>query len=48
MNRKVKGEHHPQTNGLIESFNRTLKDTNIKECNDEQDDWDDFIDKGKV
>ena len=35
----------PQSNGLTERFNRTLKDTLIKVCSDEQDDWDDFIEE---
>ena len=42
---RISSAYHPQTNGLTERFNRTLKDTLIKVCNENQDNWDDFIDE---
>lgn len=35
--------YHPQSNGLTERYNQTLTNSIVKYTNDEQDDWDDFI-----
>ena len=35
--------YHPQTNGLVERFNRTLCEALAKYANEEKDDWDLYI-----
>lgn len=35
--------YHPQTNGLVERFNRTLCETLAKFANENKDDWDQYI-----
>ncbi len=35
--------YHPQTNGLVERFNRTLCEAIAKYANENKDDWDDYI-----
>ena len=41
---KITSAYHPQSNGLDERFNQTLKAQLQKLVNDHQDDWDDLID----
>ena len=36
--------HHPQSNGETERYNQILCKSMVKHLNDEQDNWDDFID----
>ena len=36
--------YHPQSNGQTECYNQTLCNSLVKYINDEQDNWDDFID----
>src|SRR5581483_8314409 len=40
---KLSTAYHPQTNGLVERFNRTLCETLAKFANDHKDDWDMYI-----
>ena len=37
---RVTSAYHPQTNGLTERFNQTLKDALIQVVNEQQNDWD--------
>ena len=41
---KITSAYHPQSNGLDERFNQTLKSQLQKLVNDHQDDWDDLLD----
>lgn len=41
---RISSAYHPQTNGLDERFNQTLTQALIKIINDEQNNWDLFID----
>lgn len=47
---KFKTEHrittayHPQTNGLVERFNQTLQRSLVKLANEDQDNWDEYLD----
>jgi hypothetical protein len=40
---KLSTAYHPQTNGLVERFNRTLCETLAKFANENKDDWDQYI-----
>ena len=40
---RVTSAYHPQSNGLTERFNQTLKTTLMKLINDEQNDWDEHL-----
>ena len=40
---KLTTAYHPQTNGLVEQFNRTLCETLAKFANENKNDWDDFL-----
>lgn len=40
---KLSTAYHPQTNGLVERFNRTLCETLAKFANENKDDWDTYI-----
>ena len=42
---RVASAYHPQTNGLTERFNQTLKDALIQVVNERQNDWDQHLDK---
>ena len=35
--------YHPQSNGVVESFNKTLTKGTTKICNMDKDDWDDKV-----
>ena len=41
---RVTSAYHPQSNGLDERLNQTLKASHQKFENDKQDDWDDLVD----
>src|SRR5579862_2265881 len=40
---RLSSAYHPQTNGLVERFNRTLCETLAKFANENKDDWDMYI-----
>ena len=40
---RVSSAYHPQSNGLMERFNQTLRVTLMKLVNDEQNDWDEHL-----
>ena len=40
---KLSTSYHPQTNGLVERFNRTLCETLAKYANENKDDWDLYL-----
>ena len=40
---KLTTAYHPQTNDLVERFNRTLCETLAKFANENKNDWDDFL-----
>lgn len=41
---RVSTAYHPQTNGLVERFNQTLQRSLVKLVNEQQNNWDDYID----
>ena len=41
---RISSAYHPQTNGLDEKANQTISRTLLKYVNDEQDDWDEYLD----
>ena len=41
---KITSVYHPQSNGLDERYNQTLKTQHQKMVNDHQDDWDELHD----
>lgn len=44
IKRSITSAYHPQTNGLDERTNQTLKARLAKLVNEKQDDWDRFLD----
>lgn len=51
MTEKTKAAHristayHPQTNGLVERFNKTVQSIILTTCSEQQDDWDENIEE---
>jgi hypothetical protein len=43
VKRQLSITYHPQTNGLVEHFNRTLCETLAKFSNENKDDWDIYV-----
>ena len=41
---RISTAYHPQTNGLVEQFNKTIQRALLKLVKKEQDDWDQYID----
>lgn len=41
---RITSAYHPQSNGLVERMNQTLKNTLLKLVNDQQNNWDDLLD----
>ena len=41
---RVSTAYHPKTNGLVERYNQTIQRCLIKLVNQEQDNWDEYID----
>ena len=41
---RISTAYHPQTNGLVERFNKTIQRALLKLVKKEQDDWDQYID----
>ena len=41
---RVSLAYHPQTNGLVEKVNSTVRSCLIKLCNMEQSNWDEYLD----
>jgi len=44
VDHRVTSAYHPQTNGLTERFNQTLKDALIQVVNEKQNGWDQDLD----
>ena len=51
LTEKIKAAHiistvyHPQTNGLVERFNKTVQSMILKTCSEQQGDWDENIEE---
>lgn len=43
VDHRISSAYHPQTNGLDERLNQTIARTLLKYINEEQDDWDDYL-----
>lgn len=41
---RISTAYHPQTNGLVERFNQTLQRSLVKLTNEDQDNWDEYLD----
>ena len=41
---RISTAYHPQTNSLVEIYNQTLQRSLVKLVNEQQNDWDDFLD----
>lgn len=41
---RISTAYHPQTNGLVERFNQTLQRSLVKLVNEQQNNWDEYID----
>ena len=42
---RISTAYHPQTNGLVERFNKTVQSIIITTCSEQQDDWDENIEE---
>ena len=42
---RISTAYHPQTNGLVERFNKTVQSIILTTCSEQQDDWDENIEE---